>query len=116
MIRSRREAFSGAETDWVLALETSLLAHANRAGDRVTVTVVGHSDSTGLEATHRPLSQSRAERVLAQLVKQGVDARQTSAKGVASNEPLRTEDSEDARQYNRSVTFRVASAIGKAKP
>src|SRR5262249_12133998 len=94
----------------------SLLADANRGGERVTVAIVGHSDSTGMEATNRPLSQSRAERVLAQLVRQGVDLRQVSAKGGASNEPLRTEDSEDARQYNRSVTFRVASAIGTVRP
>ena len=71
------------------------------------VSVIGHSDSTGLEATNRLLSQSRADRVEAQLASQGLDAKSMTAKGVAASQPLRSEDGEEARQYNRSVTFRV---------
>jgi len=73
----------------------------------LVVSVVGHSDSTGPEATNRPLSQSRADVVQRQLARQGVDERRMKAKGVASSEPLRSEENEEARQYNRSVTFRI---------
>jgi OOP family OmpA-OmpF porin len=71
------------------------------------VELIGHSDNTGAEATNRPLSLSRADRAAAQLEQQGVDRKLVRAKGVAASEPLRSEDTEEARQYNRSVTFRV---------
>jgi outer membrane protein OmpA-like peptidoglycan-associated protein len=75
----------------------------------VSLSIIGHSDNTGLEATNRPLSQSRADRVAALLKNQGVTAARVTTKGVASTEPLRTEDNEEARQYNRSVTFRIST-------
>jgi len=71
-------------------------------------TVIGHSDSTGPEATNVPLSQLRADRVLAQLTREGLPKDTSIARGVAFSEPVRSEESEQARQLNRSVTFRVA--------
>jgi len=71
------------------------------------VEIIGHSDSSGAEATNRPLSQSRAERVRRQLAGQGLDLKRMQAKGVAATEPLRNEENEEARQYNRSVTIRI---------
>jgi outer membrane protein OmpA-like peptidoglycan-associated protein len=79
-----------------------------------SVEIVGHSDSTGAEATNRPLSQSRADRV-ASLLAQGFDRKRFRPKGVAASEPLRTEESEEARQYNRSVTLRIVP-LGTARP
>jgi len=71
------------------------------------VEIVGHSDSTGAEATNQPLSRSRADRVAQELERRGIDRNRVRARGVAASEPLRTEDNEEARQFNRSVTFRV---------
>jgi OOP family OmpA-OmpF porin len=87
---------------------TSLVHLATLLGVDVSVDIVGHSDSTGPEATNGPLSQSRADHIESLLVSQGIDRTRLVAKGVASTEPLRHEDGEDARQYNRSVTFRIA--------
>jgi OOP family OmpA-OmpF porin len=86
-------------------LEKSYLLHKP-----VTVDIVGHSDSTGAEATNQPLSLSRADRVLAQLTREGIPKGALHSRGVAASEPLRKEENEEARQYNRSVTFRVISA------
>ncbi|HXR33324.1 MAG TPA: OmpA family protein [Verrucomicrobiae bacterium] len=71
--------------------------------------VIGHCDSTGAETTNLTLSQRRAERVVWQLGQLGLSGARLQAKGVAASEPVRKEDSEENRQYNRSVTFRVYS-------
>lgn len=84
-----------------------LSKHSANLRTQFAVELVGHSDSTGAEATNRPLSQGRADRAAAQLAQQGVDRKLVRAKGVAASEPLRNEETEEARQYNRSVTFRV---------
>ncbi len=75
------------------------------------VTIIGHSDSTGAELTNVTLSQQRAERVAAEMVHLGVADKRLKAAGVSTTEPLRSEDSEENRQYNRSVTFRISSAL-----
>ena len=72
--------------------------------------MVGHSDSSGVESTNIPLSQSRADRVVYELVRDGVSRGVLRSRGVASLEPLRKEESEESRQYNRSVTFRVVTS------
>jgi len=73
----------------------------------VTIEVVGHSDTTGAEAANQQLSQRRAERIVWELIQLGIPDRLVHAKGVATTEPVRSEDSEENRQYNRSATFRV---------
>ncbi len=86
----------------------ALLQRAAALRRDVVLEIIGHSDSTGLEATNVPLSRNRADRVLAQLASEGLRRESMSSVGVATAQPLRTEDSEEGRQFNRSVTFRVA--------
>ena len=73
----------------------------------VRVDIVGHSDSSGAEVSNQSLSQRRAERVLRELQQLGIATMRLHAQGVATADPVRAEDSEENRQYNRSVTFRV---------
>jgi len=88
----------------------ALLEKAQLLRKSVEVEVVGHSDSSGVESTNIPLSQSRAERVVYELARDGVSRGVLRSRGVASLEPLRKEESEESRQYNRSVTFRVVAS------
>ena len=88
----------------------SLIEKSQLLRRSVSIDIVGHSDSTGAEATNQPLSQSRADRVLAQLTRDGVPETALHSRGVAASEPLRKEENEEARQYNRSVTLRVNDA------
>ncbi|HEY4977776.1 MAG TPA: OmpA family protein [Candidatus Acidoferrum sp.] len=74
------------------------------------IEVVGHSDSTGAEATNQTLSQRRADRVAWEILQFGIADKNVKAAGVATTEPLRSEDTEENRQYNRSVTFRLTAA------
>jgi len=91
------------------------LQEAQALHKSVAVGVTGHSDSTGPESTNQPLSNDRAENVMWQLVREGVARGSLRATGVASAEPLRPETNEEARQYNRSVTF-TTPAAGAPKP
>ena len=98
-----------------LAPQIKLLLEKGRLlGETATLDVVGHSDSSGVEATNGPLSRSRAEHVVAQLLRDDVTKSELQSRGVAASEPLRKEENEEARQYNRSVTFRVRFAQSAA--
>jgi len=87
----------------------SLFDAADGLQKPVLVEVIGHCDNTGAETTNVTLSLRRAEEVARQLGQLGVPASRLQTKGVATSEPVRKEDSEENRQYNRSVTFRVTS-------
>jgi outer membrane protein OmpA-like peptidoglycan-associated protein len=100
------EALNGLAPEIRLLFEKANLLQKNLA-----LNIVGHSDSSGEESTNKPLSQSRADRVLGQLTRDGVDRKLLRSRGVASSEPLRSEENEEGRQYNRSVTFSVVSAV-----
>jgi len=92
----------------------SLFEKAQLLHKNVEVDIVGHSDSSGEESTNIPLSQSRADRVLYQLTRDGIARAALRSRGVASAEPLRKEENEEARQYNRSVTFRITAVSSAA--
>jgi hypothetical protein len=52
--------------------------------------------------------------VAAQLLRDDVVKSELQSRGVAASEPLRKEENEEGRQYNRSVTFRVRVAQSAA--
>jgi outer membrane protein OmpA-like peptidoglycan-associated protein len=79
-------------------------------GQVLGLEVVGHSDVTGAEGTNQSLSQRRADRVAWELIQLGIPDASLHAKGVAATDPVRSEDTEENRQFNRSVTFRVLGA------
>jgi outer membrane protein OmpA-like peptidoglycan-associated protein len=80
-----------------------------------TLQVIGHSDSTGAETINKSLSQRRADRVAWELIQLGIPDASLHARGVAAGEPVRAEDTEENRQFNRSATFLVV-ASPPAKP
>ena len=89
----------------------SLLQAADSFHQSATLEVLGHTDSTGAEAVNLNLSQRRADRVAWELGQLGVPERVLRARGVGTTNPLRTEDNEENRQFNRSATFRVSAPV-----
>ena len=90
------------------AADLARLPAASAAAGRASrVEVVGRGDSEGTEGINRPLSRQRAERVLAALRAQGIGSANIATVGVGSEKPLREEKTEEDKQYNRSVSFRV---------
>jgi len=73
------------------------------------IVIVGHSDSTGAELSNESLSQHRADRIASELTRTGISPAMLQARGVAAAEPLRPDNSEENRRFNRSVTFRILS-------
>ena len=94
----------------------NLVTQAERLGEAVTVDLIGHTDTTGVEATNLPLSQERADQIRGSLLRNGVKEVNLRPRGVGTTQPLRSEETEDGRRLNRSVTFKVyfSAAPGSA--
>jgi len=73
----------------------------------VAISLVGHTDSTGVEGNNMLLSSQRAGRVAALLLRAGIPDSAIEPRGVGPTQPLRPEDNEEGRHLNRSVTFLV---------
>jgi len=89
---------------------------AQEMREELSVEAVGHTDSTGLDATNQRLSQYRAARVVQTLVRNGLRAGIFHARGAGISEPLAGEGSEAERQTNRCVTFHVLAPAAGAQP
>jgi OOP family OmpA-OmpF porin len=85
----------------------SALQAADGLHQTTTLEVFGHTDSTGAETTNQSLSQRRADRVASELIQLGVPEKALRAKGLGTTAPVRPEDSEENRQFNRSTTFHL---------
>jgi outer membrane protein OmpA-like peptidoglycan-associated protein len=71
------------------------------------VEVQGHTDDQGAEDYNLALSQRRADAVRQYLIANGVAAERLVAKGYGETMPLQPGTSEDARETNRRVAFRI---------
>lgn len=68
-----------------------------------TVTIVGHTDSTGTDAINNPLSVDRANSTRDYLIAKGVAATRFNTEGRGSREPVADNTSTDGRAKNRRV-------------
>ena len=69
--------------------------------------VQGHTDDVGAEDYNQDLSQRRAEAVRKYLIGQGVEPDRLVARGYGETKPLQEGSSEEARDVNRRVMFKV---------
>lgn len=97
--RSRLTQDSYAILDMVAA---SLLDHPD-----VRIEIGGHTDATGTDAINNPLSQARAQAVMAYLARKGVPLEQMEAHGYGSRQPIATNTTAEGRAQNRRVELRV---------
>ena len=106
----RAELESGQEGTLAQATKNiqSILVDAQGLHGTISFEVVGHSDSTGVEATNLPLSRQRADLILLYLHRAGIKSANLRPRGVGTSQPLRNEETEEGRRLNRSVTFKVA--------
>lgn len=73
-----------------------------------SVTIVGHTDSTGSDAINNPLSVDRANSARDYLVGRGVAAQRIATDGRGSREPIADNSSVQGRAKNRRVEIYVA--------
>ena len=67
--------------------------------------VQGHCDSTGSDKVNDPLSQKRAEAIVAALVEQDIAETRLSPVGKGSHAPIASNSTEEGRAKNRRVVF-----------
>lgn len=76
-----------------------------------TVTIIGHTDSTGTDAINNPLSMDRANAARDYLVSRGVAVQRIGTDGRGSREPVADNSTQAGRDKNRRVEIYVAEQV-----
>lgn len=75
-----------------------------------SVTIIGHTDSTGTDAINNPLSINRAAATRDYIAARGVNSSRISIDGRGSREPIADNNTVSGRAMNRRVEIFVAEA------
>ena len=78
-----------------------------------SVTIVGHTDSTGSDSINNPLSFDRANSARDYLVGRGVAAQRVATDGRGAREPIADNSTVQGRGKNRRVEIYVAEPAGR---
>ena len=78
-----------------------------------TVTIIGHTDSTGSDAVNDPLSVNRAASTRDYLVQRGVSAQRIAVDGRGSRQPVADNTTAAGRAMNRRVEIFIAEPAPK---
>jgi outer membrane protein OmpA-like peptidoglycan-associated protein len=85
------------------------IAEILKAYPKVTIKLGGYTDNTGDPQANLRLSQQRADTVMADLVKLGVDSGRMKAEGYGQEHPVADNSTEEGRAKNRRIDIRVVS-------
>jgi OmpA-OmpF porin, OOP family len=83
------------------------VAEILKAFPKVKLKLGGYTDNVGKAASNLKLSQDRANTVMAELVKMGVDKARLAAEGYGDQHPIGDNTTEEGRQQNRRIAVRV---------
>jgi OOP family OmpA-OmpF porin len=83
------------------------IAETLRSQEGLKAEIAGHTDAIGSESFNTMLSQQRADAVRAYLMEKGVDGARLTAVGYGELEPVASNDTDEGRQANRRVEFRI---------
>ncbi|MCB0327262.1 MAG: OmpA family protein [Bdellovibrionales bacterium] len=72
-----------------------------------TVSIEGHTDSTGSKSTNIALSANRANSVKSYLSQKGVGPTRMTTVGYADDQPIATNDTAEGRAQNRRVEVKI---------
>lgn len=111
----------------LFALNSSRLSNAGKSAldgvvdqlrgfDKVrSISIVGHTDSTGSAAYNQKLSEKRAKTVLDYLVSKGVNPALLNASGAGESSPVADNKTREGRAQNRRVTIDIEGSkmVGK---
>ena len=75
------------------------------------VSIVGHTDNTGSDATNNPLSMDRANSTRNYLAARGVANNRIATDGRGEREPIADNNTNDGRSKNRRVEIYVAEPV-----
>jgi OOP family OmpA-OmpF porin len=83
------------------------IANIMKAYPAVKIRLGGYTDNTGDKAANMTLSSERANNVMAELVKLGIDPSRMSAKGYGDEHPVADNATEEGRAQNRRISLRL---------
>ena len=86
-------------------VEINRIAKLMQDNPNLSFEVQGHCDASGSDKVNDPLSQRRAEAIVAALVEQGIAAVRLTAVGKGSHQPIADNRTEEGRAKNRRVEF-----------
>ncbi len=87
--------------------ELSSLKNFLEENPSVVVEISAHTDNVGNKAYNQKLSESRAKSVVKWLSENGIPAAQMTSKGYGMSQPIVANDSDENRQKNRRVEFKI---------
>ncbi|MDX1630107.1 MAG: OmpA family protein, partial [Fulvivirga sp.] len=73
----------------------------------VNIEISGHTDNVGSAVYNQQLSEKRAEAVYQFLVENGINGSRLTFKGYGQTQPVTANDSDEARQRNRRIEFKI---------
>jgi OOP family OmpA-OmpF porin len=73
----------------------------------IRVQISGHTDNSGAADYNRQLSEKRALSVYNYLLKSGIDKKRLTTKGFGPDKPVASNETEEGRQQNRRIEFRI---------
>ncbi|WP_299126632.1 OmpA family protein [uncultured Winogradskyella sp.] len=73
----------------------------------LSIEIYGHTDNVGLNKRNKELSKERAKAVADYLISQGLDMSRIQSIGFGSSKPVSTNETEEGRQQNRRVEFKI---------
>lgn len=76
------------------------------------IEITGHTDNVGTASYNMNLSKERAKAVYTRLIEKGIDASRLRYDGKGDTQPKDTNDTEEGRQINRRVEFRILDIDG----
>ncbi len=78
-----------------------------KANSNIVIQISGHTDNVGTDTYNQVLSEKRAKSVYSYLIKKGINPVQVDFVGLGSTEPVGPNDSEENRQLNRRIEFKI---------
>jgi len=88
-----------------------LMAKVLKTCQEMALEISGHTDSQGREGMNQSLSQSRATAVLNEIQRRRVRTSKFITKGYGESQPIAENDTEEGRETNRRIEFRLLSNL-----
>ena len=85
------------------------LADLLKAQPEIKLMIIGYTDNLGLEENNSRVSRERASAVRDFLVSRGIEASRMEYKGMGSQNPIASNDTQLGRQANRRIEFLITS-------
>ncbi len=98
-----------------MSLRSESIAELNRLkrilddNPSMKIEIGGHTDSKGSGEYNKKLSNDRAQSVVTYLIENGIDTTRLTYKGYGKDQPVASNETEEGRQENRRVEFKVIS-------